>query len=256
MPLTGRRYPATLWPSSMTTVLVAHGALGSAAQMQPLAAALRALSDGEGRDDVRVEVLEFPGHGESALSDASRFRLTGFVDVMAHAVARLPAAPVLFGYSMGGYVGLALEARAPGTFAGIVTLGTKFVWDAATAEREAVRLDPEVIAVKVPRFATALAARHAGAGGWETVVQRTATLLRANGSAPLVSRDVLETIAIPVTVAVGANDETVTIAESEWAADAMPHGRCVVLDAVTHPIERAPIERLVAIVAGELRGRA
>ena len=228
----------------MKTILVAHGALGSAAQMQPIAEAFRSLGDGR----LRVEVLEFPGHGSTALGDGEHFRVPDFVDVMTAAVARCASPPVLFGYSMGGYVGLALEARAPRSFAGIVTLGTKFDWTTASAEREATRLDPARVAAKVPRFAAALASRHEGAGGWETVMVRTAALLRANGRAPLLSLDVLERVGIPVVVAVGSDDETVTASEAQAAADVMLHARCAVLEGVPHPIERVPPALLVELM--------
>ncbi len=228
----------------MPTLLVVHGALGSAAQMQPIANALRALQNPQGSEPITVELLELPGHGSTALVDGTRFHLDDFVDAMAAAVSRHAAPPFLFGYSMGGYVGLALEARAPGTFAGILAFGTKFLWDVATAEREASRLDPVLVASKVPRFAAALAARHEGAGGWETVMIRTAALLRENGRAPLLSLDILERIGIPVTVAVGGKDDTVSVAEAESAARVMLHGRCVVLEDVGHPIERVPVERI------------
>jgi pimeloyl-ACP methyl ester carboxylesterase len=240
----------------MPSVLVAHGALGSAAQMQPIASALGALRDPQSGEPITVEVVEFPGHGSTALTDGTRFLLTDFVDVLAAAVSRCASPPLLFGYSMGGYVGLALEARAPLTFTAIVTLGTKFEWTVQTAEHEAARLDPVVIASKVPRFAATLTARHAGPGGWETMMVRTATLLRANGRAPLLSLDVLERITIPVTVAVGADDETVTVMEAESAAGVMLRGRCVVLDGVAHPIERVPVERVVELVRNTLGERS
>lgn len=233
------------------TILVAHGALGSAAQMSPVVEALRGAFEG----DAVVEVLELPGHGHTPLADGSHFRLPDFVEHMARVVAAHAAPPWLFGYSMGGYVALALEARAPRRFAGIITLGTKFEWDRVSASREADRLDPVVIAGKVPRFAAALAARHEDAGGWETVVVRTAALLRDNGDAPLLSTEVLERIGIPVTVAVGTRDETVTVDETQRAADVMRLGRCVVLPDVAHPIERVPPDAVVSLVREALSTR-
>jgi pimeloyl-ACP methyl ester carboxylesterase len=233
---------------TLPTILVAHGALGSAEQMQPVAHALLGAFDGH----FAVRVLEFPGHGHTALADGSRFGLPDFVEALARVVDACATPPWLFGYSMGGYVGLALEARAPRRLAGIITLGTKFEWDETSASREAGRLDPVVIAGKVPRFAAALAARHEHAGGWETVVVRTAALLRENGRAPLLSPEVLEHIGIPVTVAVGALDETVSVDESQRAADVLRNGRCVVLPDVAHPIERVSHDTIVSLVKSAL----
>ena len=51
-------------------ILVVHGALGSAAQMQPVAEALRTLG--------KVEIVELPGHGETPLQLGSRFGMDVF----------------------------------------------------------------------------------------------------------------------------------------------------------------------------------
>jgi pimeloyl-ACP methyl ester carboxylesterase len=229
----------------MQTILVSHGALGSAEQMQPIVEALEAFGDGR----VRIEVLEFPGHGRTPLATEDAFRLPHFVDVMASAVSACGGPPpVLFGYSMGGYVGLSLEARTPNTFGGIVTLGTKFEWSAESAGREASRLDPVSLQLKVPKFAALLAARHEHAGGWETMMVRTAALLRDNGNAPLLTVESLERIAIPVCVTVGSKDETVSVAEAQAAADMMLRARCEVLEDIPHPIERVPVQRIVDLL--------
>jgi pimeloyl-ACP methyl ester carboxylesterase len=237
----------------MQTILVSHGALGSAEQMQPIVDALTAF--GEGR--IHVVALEFPGHGRTPLPGDRAFGIPHFVEAMAQAVGELRGPPpLLFGYSMGGYVGLALEARSPNTFSGVVTLGTKFVWTPSGAEREAARLDPVALELKVPKFAAQLAARHEHAGGWETMMVRTAALLRENGSAPLLTVQALERIAIPVCVAVGTKDETVGVAESQAAADVMLCGRCEVLEDVPHPIERVPVQRIVDLLRPMLKPSA
>ena len=237
----------------MQTVLVSHGALGSAEQMQPIVEAIRAFGDGR----IRVEVLEFPGHGRTPLVNDGAFRLSHFVDVMAERVNALGGVPpVLFGYSMGGYVGLSLEARSPNTFSGIVTLGTKFEWSTAGADREAARLDPVVLEQKVPKFAAALAARHEHAGGWETVVVRTAALLRENGNAPLLTVEALERVAIPVCLAVGTKDDTVSVLEAQAAADVMLRARCEALEDIGHPIERVPVQRIVDLLRPMLQHTA
>lgn len=99
-------------------ILVVHGALGSAAQMEPVRLALQALGD--------AHCVELPGHGNTPLATNAEFGMPLFVQHLREAVQRTAqlgnAAPFVFGYSMGGYVALALEAAYPGTCAGIVTL--------------------------------------------------------------------------------------------------------------------------------------
>src|SRR5262245_65815367 len=89
-----------------------------------------------------------------------------------------------FGYSMGGYVALYLALHRPERVDRVATLGTKLRWDPQTAERDAARLDPQVIRAKVPRFADTLAARHEQAGGGESVLARTAEVLQPLGEDP------------------------------------------------------------------------
>jgi pimeloyl-ACP methyl ester carboxylesterase len=231
-------------------ILVVHGALGSAAQMQPVAEALRTLGN--------VVVVELPGHGDTPLPEDTSFGMGTFADAIAAEVARLESAagdagmpvlaPVVFGYSMGGYAALALEARDPGRLAGIVTLGTKFEWTPEIAEKESSRLDPTAIAAKVPRFAETLAARHAGAGGWEIVLLRTAALLRDLGDSPLLNASALAGIGIPVCIAVGSRDDTVGAEDSARVARSMRSAVTVIVDDAPHPIERVSPDAIRSLV--------
>lgn len=154
----------------------------------------------------------------------------------------------IFGYSMGGYVGLHLAVECPERIARVATLGTKFRWDPATAEREARRLDPAAIRAKVPGFAEALAVRHERAGGWERVVTDTAECLRDLGARPLLIDDTLGRIGQPVRVIVGDRDSTVSVDESAAAARAIAAGELAVLPRTTHPIEQLDLAKIVPVL--------
>jgi pimeloyl-ACP methyl ester carboxylesterase len=229
-------------PPSAPEILVIHGALGSASQMIPVAEALGALGS--------VRLIELPGHGNTPLGDRD-FSIESFADAVAADVGA--AHPFVFGYSMGGYVALTLEARRPGTFAGIVTLGTKFAWNPEESAREVTRLDPATIRTKVPRFAEALEARHQGCGGWELNMQRTAALITAAGEDAALTPSVLSSIKPPVLVAVGEVDETVGIQETIATALLVDDGRHAVLDGVAHPIEKAPTSELKRLTESLIR---
>ena len=226
-------------------IVLLHGALGAADQLTPLRDALAA------HGDAPVHLVEFAGHGVTppAPGDDAGYRierlaahLEGWLDTHA------PSGAVLFGYSMGGYVALHLAATRPARVAAVVTLGTKLAWTPEVAAREASRLDPAVLRAKVPRFADALAARHAG-GGWEAVLARTAGLLTALGAHPLLTPDVLATIACPVRVLVGDRDATLPVAECVDAVRALPRGELGVLPGTPHPLEQVNAERLAREVA-------
>ena len=230
-------------PASAPTLLVVHGALGSASQMLPIATALDVV--------VAAETVELPGHGSTGLHGRP-FAMRTFADALlevAHRVReRTGTSPAVFGHSMGGYLALLVEAEHPGTFARITTLGTKFEWTPESADAVARRLDPDAVADKVPAFAEALDARHRTEGGWRRVMTDTAAMLRALGASPLLTRALLSRIAVPVRIVEGSRDDTLLPGESERAAAMIPGARHVILDDVQHPIERVPPEAIVALV--------
>lgn len=232
-------------PEHPRPILLAHGALGSAETMQPLAAAFAALGD--------VTVLEFPGHGRTPLGDAP-FSMETFASTIEQAVLDMSGPPPLvFGYSMGGYAALTLAARQPALLGGIVTFGTKFEWTPDIAASEALRLDADVIADKVPKFAAALEARHEAADGWRPVLARTASLLHDLGASPILTPDRLHAIPIPVRLAYGTRDESVSAAEYKRIAGAMPNAMFIALQDASHALEKVPVEMLISVMRG-LRG--
>ena len=210
--------------SLSTRVVVLHGALGSAAQLAPIVAALPAGLD--------VVVPDLPGHGDRP----GRIDLDEMVDDVAAAAA---AGAHLLGYSMGGYVALEVARRRPDVVGSVVTVATKLAWSPDVAHAEIARLDPDTIERKVPGFAASLDAAHPGAG-WREVVVATAALLAeigARGSAI----PGLESVEVPVRLVVGDRDPLVTVEETLAAARALPAGELQVLPGTGHALERMPI---------------
>lgn len=221
-----------------------HGALGSAEQLAPLRVLLGT------RPDVRV--VELPGHGSTPLGDRE-FSIRGFADQF---IGRLDADGAeradVFGYSMGGYVALAAAHLHPHRIGRVITLGTKFEWTPDVGARGAAWLDPLKIRAKVPAYADALEARHAGAGGWETNLARTAGLLRALGERPYLDAGVLAAIAQPVSIMVGDRDDTVSAEEGARAASRLANGTSLVLPETPHPFERVDHALLASAVVNFL----
>jgi pimeloyl-ACP methyl ester carboxylesterase len=207
-------------------VLVVHGALGSASQLEPLRRALGASHD--------AECVELEGHGSTPPA-GDRFSMTRFVE---NIQSKLTDRAFVFAYSMGGYAALLLAAREPERVAGVITLGTKLAWSPEVAAKEVGRLDPGTIRARVPKFAGQLEERHRGAGGWETVLAKTAALMTDLGSHPLVDDLVLASIGVPVRLMVGDRDTLVTMEETAAAARKIPKGELAVLPATPHPIEQ------------------
>ncbi len=223
-------------------ILLLHGALGSSAQMDPLAAAL--VAGGHA-----VHALDFEGHGAAAAT-GSPFSIERFAGgIIAHFDQMGWEQADVFGYSMGGYAALHAAQIAPHRFGRIATLGTKFAWDPEVAEREVARLDPVVIEAKVPRFAASLAERH-GEARWRDLLKETGELMWALGDSPVVTGEVLSRIEHQIRICVGDRDELVTLDESTATYRALPNGELAVLPNTYHPLERASMETLMAALYG------
>ena len=150
---------------------------------------------------------------------------------------------------MGGYVALYLEKIRPGSFKNIITLGTKFYWDEAVAEKEIKMLNADTIAVKVPAFAVALEKLHAP-NDWKAVLQRTAAMLTAMGKQnPLQPAD-FASVATDTLLLLGGNDIMVTPEETETVLKNLQKGKMAVLPSTPHPIEKADPDLLRFFILG------
>ena len=219
-------------------LIVIHGALGSASQLQPLADALRGTHT--------VHVIELDGHGDTP-SARDAFAIEDFAgDVRRFITTHSIRDAAIFGYSMGGYVALHLAAESPELVSSVATLGTKLAWSPDVAARETSRLDPVAIRAKVPKFADALERRHAGAGGWETVLARTATLMTDLGRRPRVDAAAMARIQQPVRLMVGDRDAVVSIDETSRASRELKQGELCVLPATPHPLEQVRVSLLAS----------
>jgi pimeloyl-ACP methyl ester carboxylesterase len=223
----------------VVSIFLIHGALGDRAQLSPLARLLAESCD--------VHAIELEGHGTTPLA-TDAYDLARFRDNVRHAIAErgLERAAV-FGYSMGGYVALSLAAESPDLVSAVVTLGTKLAWSPESAARETSRLDPAAIRAKVPKFADLLERRHAGAGGWEPALSRTAAMMTALGAQPAIDDAVLARIACPVRLMVGDRDAVVSIDETVSASRALARGDVAVVPGTPHPFEQVRASLIAAL---------
>lgn len=224
----------------MEPLFLIHGALGNGAQLAPLARLLD--------DAFAVHMIELEGHGSTPMSadayDLARFR-ANVRDAMKRRGVEHAA---IFGYSMGGYVALTLAEESPEIVTRVITLGTKLAWSPESAARETARLDPAIIRHKVPKFAETLEHRHDGAGGWELVLARTASLTTELGASPPVDAGLRATIACPVLLMVGDRDNVVSIEETASATRDFAHGELAVVPDTHHPFEQVRVPLVAALV--------
>lgn len=224
----------------MKNLILLHGAIGSKDQLAALKNLLSSRYD--------VYDLNFSGHGGKPV--AGDFSIPAFGEevrlfMLDHQISRAD----FFGYSMGGYVALHLALNHPELVGRVTTLGTKFAWDPAIAEKEIKMLNPDKISEKIPHFAAALQARHQPAD-WKLVLHKTADMLHGLGNGQALSLAQWAAIQHPVLICLGDDDQMVTREESIAIADALPNGRFHLLPNSKHPIEQVDLKALVDVLMG------
>ena len=224
-------------------LLLLHGALGSKEQFGNLKEKLST--------QFEIYDLDFEGHGKN--ESGKDFTIDLFTENVIEFLKENQIEKVnIFGYSMGGYVGLNLARKSPGLVEKIITLGTKFNWTKESAEKEIKMLNPEKIEEKVPAFANMLASTH-GSNNWKKVVIKTAQMMFELGDGKKIAPKELEQIEHEVLIGIGSKDKMVSIEESEESANILPNGKLEIIEDFQHPIEKINNDKLTAIIVRFLK---
>jgi len=219
----------------MESLLLLHGALGNKNQLDPIAYQLNDYFD--------LYRLDFEGHGEAGPT-GSPFRIEYFVEnVLGYMDEHGIKKANVFGYSMGGYVALALAKKYPESIKKIATLGTILQWNPEIAEQECHYLHPEKIKDKVPHFAEKLKERHLS--GWERVVERTRDMLEDLGMHPHIRKEDWKKIKSSVRFHVGDRDNTAGIENTVEVYKKMDYSELTVLPKTGHPVSEVNLEVLI-----------
>lgn len=218
-------------------MLLLHGALGAASQFDPLLPLLA--------DTFQLHTLNFQGHGGQPFPERPFSIHHCALEVLQWMQEQAIEQADIFGYSMGGYVGLYLARHYPAHVGRLFTLGTKFDWNPDGAARDAAMLDPEKMQQKVPQFYQAMQQRHSP-HNLDELLRRTSAMMTALGAKPAVTLPDLATIQTPVRVGVGDRDQMVGIEEAVAMYRQLPNGQLTILPATQHPIEKVPLPRLAA----------
>jgi pimeloyl-ACP methyl ester carboxylesterase len=216
-------------------LVLLHGAIGSKQQFNEL---LELLSK-----KMEVYALDFPGHGKAAFP-GEPFSIPQFA---AHVIQWMDKKKLLkvdiFGYSMGGFVGIYLATHFPDRVNKVFTLAAKFNWSKEIALRETSLLDPTVIEQKLPDFAKELKQRHAPKD-WKELLNKTSDMLIAMGRKNPLHDEDLRSINQEVLIGMGDRDNMVIIEESVYAYRLLKNGRLLILPNTPHPIEKISVARL------------
>lgn len=210
-------------------LVLLHGALGSAEQLQPLTMQLE--------KQFQVETLTFFGHGNTAIPEEVSFGIPAFVSQLEHFLESLNSKPALvLGYSMGGYVAFMLAKKRPELFRYILSIGTKLDWKAEAVEKEVGYLRLAFLTEKQPAYLERLQTLHAA--NWPDILTNTSEMMRSLGAKNLLPVDEMAGIQIPVTLAVGDRDKMVAVQETQLWASKASHGSLLVLPNTAHPVEK------------------
>ena len=218
----------------MQKLLLLHGALGSDQSLQPLASVLE--------NDFEVHTLIFEGHGGKKIP-ISDFTMARFADeVMAYLSQKNIPEISIFGYSMGGYVGLYLAKHFPEKVTKLYTLATKLHWTIEGAAKETAMLNPTIIKEKAPKYALALEQLHGD--NWEMLMQKTAQMMLHLGENSTLTTSDFEQITTPIFLSVGDKDVMVTIEETTNAYRKLANAQLYVMPNTLHPIEKVNVEEV------------
>jgi pimeloyl-ACP methyl ester carboxylesterase len=218
----------------MQHLILLHGAIGSSKQLAPLAQSLSSR--------FQIHHLDLPGHGGVDLP--AEFSIEFFADhVKKYCEQQGLSALSIFGYSMGGYVGMYLAKKNPELVERVVTLATKFHWDETIAAKEIKMLQPDIIRQKLPDFAKTLEERHAPLD-WEEVLFKTAEMLTALGKDNALKIGDYASIFQKCLVMLGDRDKMVSLEETVAVYKALPNAQLSILPGTPHPIESVNVGSL------------
>lgn len=221
--------------SRMKNLIILHGALGAQIQFEELIPKLT--------PHFKVHTFDFDGHGSKSNAE-DEFSIELFARNLKDFLEEHNLhKPLVFGYSMGGYVALKLESLEASTFEKIVTLGTKFDWNRESSEKEAGMLNAEKIEEKIPAFANYLKSLH-GENEWKTVLQKTAKMMLELGKKPSLRAYDFHHIQIPVQLLRGSNDTMVTKNETVNVKELLANGAYQEMIDWVHPINQVSSEEL------------
>lgn len=222
----------------MKTIILLHGAIGAADQLEKLSPVLKEQSGFE------VHTLNFSGHGNAVFQ--SDFGIGQFALELENFIEQHNLTqPHVFGYSMGGYVALYLAKLKPDLLGNIITLGTKFNWTPEIAEKEITMLDAKNISEKVPKFAEALKVRHGS--DWETLLQKTSQMMIDLGNGNLLND--FSGIENKVLIGLADKDTMVSLDETVAVYKQLKNGNMYMLPCTKHPIETVNLKLLAKIIS-------
>jgi len=222
----------------MQNFILLHGALGSSDDLAGLSRVLKMSGN-------TVFSFSFSGHGKQAFQTA--FGIEQFASELENFVAKNEIKnPIVFGYSMGGFVALHLAAKHKNFLKKIITLGTKFNWSKESVEKETRMLNPETMLEKIPGFAKGLENKHGAE--WKELVTKTADMMREIHEKNFLNPDLIKSLEMPVLLGLADNDQMVSLEETRAIVKELPGATMYMLPKSKHAMESVDVNLLAQII--------
>lgn len=214
-------------PNKKDLILI-HGALGSKLQFENI----RLHLDSE----YSIHTFDLPAHGLLSWQK-DQFSMYNFVNFVRNYIIKNELnKPLVFGFSMGGYIALTLQSQCD-IFSKIMTLNTKFDWDINNALKQSKMFNPQTIMEKVPEYAEYLISLHSKEN-WEFLLDKHKNLILNIPNENPLSNYALGKINIPILLTKGENDNMVTESETKEVMKNIQKSEYFQFDNVGHPIEK------------------
>lgn len=213
----------------MQPLLLLHGAIGASVQLKKLAEALA--------DSYEVYTMDFTGHGGQPIPEEHLSIELFANDVLRFMVEHNIGKTSIFGYSMGGYVGMYLARHQPDKVEKLVTLATKYHWNEEIAGKEIQMLNADKIVQKLPAFAESLRKMHEPAD-WKQLLAKTAQMMVDMGADNPLTLDDYPLVTVPTMVLLGDRDKMVSLDETLAVYKSLPGAQMGMLPNTSHPIDQ------------------
>ena len=213
------------------SIVVLHGAMGSAATMKPLVDELERYVD--------VRAINLPGHGGRPIPP--RMSIPQLADDVLAQIGQGDGTPTfVFGYSAGALVALRLARLFPERFAGVSTLAAKYVFDKTTIAHWSYAASKERLNKPEINRGPVLAERHAPQD-WTVLSDVICEMFEDWEVHPPVTVDELRSIAQPALMFCSDKDQLVSVEEARALGALVPTSRVVFFRGQSHPLEVVPV---------------
>ena len=215
------------------TIVVLHGANGSAREIEPLAAPLRAYG--------RVLVPDLPGHGGRPVPPKLSIE-DNAAEVLALLDREKVERAILVGYSLGGYAALYLARHSPGRVLGVCSIAAKIDLNPEITKHWVYLAQPERLERPGNPRAGELQALHGPE--WRAVTLANAAFFADLGERPPLAEADLAAITRPVLLVNSSRDSLVSWEETLAMGRRIPGAKLVMFYGMAHPLRNVPVERV------------